>query len=587
MTEKITVLSEIEHIRQRSGMYIGLTENPLHLCYELIDNALDEANAENAKNINLWISKNHFSIIDDGRGIPLHDLNGEVAAIVTCTKLFSGAKFDKHAYKISIGLNGVGLVAVNALSTSMELVVCRDKKKLTATFSKGVLQKKSIQKSVDEVKKSYTKIDFEADPEIFESTNLEPLVPIIEKRLRLAKTALDCNIFFQSSEVKPYTNEELIGCTVLTAHKSKTHELMVLGYKLESTNEDINNGAVNLLPVDRGTHIQSLKKIIQEAWSPFIKDRNIRPADVLIGCSAFISVIVDEPKYSSQTKEQLSSSNPVRLETYKEFVDAIRNYLAGHENQRNILLRKFEDYRASLDRLSSTAYINSVIKLGELDGENVSRNSSVPKLLDCSSPKRDFTELYIVEGASAKGPLKSTRNSSIHAILPLKGKILNVIDRDIVSIMDNDEVRSIINGIGAGAYSKFDITRIRYGKIIIMTDADQDGLNILALLIGLFNYAMPELISAGHLYYAQMPLYGYYDKKFIPVYSEKDLPPKIKSFQRFKGLGEMNPDQIKEIAFVETVRKLVQVTDPDKEVTKLVGGSFLKRKLLVDNGILQ
>lgn len=596
--DTIKVLEELEHVRLRPGMYIGSTETPLHLCYEILDNALDEANNGHATQIDINISNDWISVSDNGRGIPQTDVDGVPAPIVLCTKLFSGGKFDSENYKLHIGLHGLGLTVVNALSKTMTLATVRFNKNVepwgewkafVINFEQGKLVKTKRYDINGNSPISYnqgTEVSFTADPTIFKSTNLESCIKDIKRRVRLALVSIpSVKIYLNGELLRPYSSEELIDSTdIKCIEASLDRNFLIVGYSTRLSSEGGRYGAVNLLPVDKGTHINFARQVLLEAWKPLISGQRIEPKDVLIGSTLFIGVMVDDPQFTSQIKDSLTSSIPNSGKLFDSLVSQIRKYLSTNEKIASSLIQKFLDYRQSIDRLSSTNYLDSVIKLGT-DDESSLRRTSIPKLTDCSSSSREETELFIVEGESAAGSLRAVRNPKFHAILPLRGKILNIIDKPIQQVLDNQETRSLINGIGAGAYSKTDISKIRYGKIIIMTDADHDGLNIRALIIGIFNYAMPHIIENGKLYYMEAPLFGTYNKnQFVPIYDESEV--KSKNVQRFKGLGEMNANEIKEVAFSST-RRLVQVTNPSIEVTQLVGSSFSKKQLLIDSKLLE
>lgn len=589
-TEKydcIKVLEEVEHIRLRPGMYVGSVETPLHLIYEVLDNALDEANAGSATEIRVKLTKESCEISDNGRGFPLYNINGVPAPVVACTKLFSGGKFDRSSYHVSIGLNGVGLVAVCALSSKMTLATTRITGGLVAEFSQGKVVSYS---STPGQSTTGTTVTFSPDPQIFRSTDLlHHCLHELTHRIRLALTVMkDLKIWINDELITPYQYRDLVSSSVdteLCVCTLPDHTCLIIGYSSRLSSEDLSHGAVNLLPVDRGTHIAVARRIIIQAWEQFIAGRVIKPADVLIGCSSFCSVFLSNPQYTSQVKDTLSNSITEFSSVSEQLVRQFSKFLSSHEDLRTRLIKKFEDYRESLNRLDATAYLDSILNLGDVAEGNVSRRLSAPKLIDCSSTSVKDTELFIVEGESAAGSLRHARDKRYHAILPLRGKILNIVDREIQSVMDNEEVRSIINGVGAGAYHRSDIRKIRYGKIIIMSDSDYDGMNIRALVIGLFAYAMPEVINSGHLYFVEAPLYGYYEQgQWVPHYEM--TPPPVSSYQRFKGLGEMNSNEIKEVAFNEKYRRLVRLVDADKEIVRLVGGSFLKRKLLIDRGLI-
>ena len=582
--EEIKVLSQIEHVRTRPEMYIGNTNNPSQLFYEVIDNSLDEAFQTSSCSIRCRIEKNYFSVEDNGRGFPLKDNQGEDAIITACTKLFSGGKFDKKAYSSSIGLHGVGLVAVNALSEKMNITSKR--RNISArshNFSRGILQK---EKNNSTLKNTGTYVESYPDSAIFKETSIN--IKNVEYRLRLASTLIDkVKIYLNKSLLKPFEKEELLFKSfdtniieVEVSDSSNQSLRVILAYDTKEIDK-ISRGSVNLLEVNEGTHINISKTALSEAWMQHVGKRRVLKEDTLCGLRIFVSGKIANPAYSSQTKENLSIRTSELKELKNKLTNAFEEKLKENEELRSILIRKFEEYRKFLDRHSTGNYLNSVLAYGE--GTNIDRGSSgISKLLDCRKKSRKGTELFVVEGDSAAGCMIPVKDDEIHAILPLRGKVLNVINKPINSILDNQEIRSLINGIGAGAFFKQKINSIRYEKIIVLTDGDVDGQNILALLIGCLCYIVPEIVKQGSVFVARAPLYGYRVKnEFIPVFDkEKHSGRRLK---RFKGLGKMNEDEIKQVAFNNKTRKLIRVTlneDSINDISKIVGTSGGKREVL-------
>ena len=611
----IQVLDILSAIRLRPGMYIGdTTRGPYHLFNEVFDNALDEASAGHCKTIEINLSEDckELSVKDDGRGFPNHRNEEGVHDIVTsCTILHSSGKFNHNAYQISIGLHGVGLVAVNAVSKLFSIVSVRDGIKTSAIFEDSVLKNNDvIQEKVDEP--NGTVVTVIASPQVFKETQKFDAGNIYA-RLQLAVTFCNVKIIYNGKEVQPLTQEDLapkietplfeIQAQYPKVVKDKIHGeevertinetvMLKFGYNLHSTRCDTDRGSVNLLRVDSGAHIRVFEKAMIEAWQSIVDDSTrdyLSSGDYLIGLSGFVLVSLANPQYSSQVKDNLSGS----IVEYRYLVNAvvpeIVKILKSDKKLMEALITKFKDYRKNLNKLSTSNYLDEMIELGE-SGSTTSRKLNMDsKLIDCSSRDREGTELYIAEGRSASGNLIPFRNQKLHAILPLRGKVKNIVDLDIKDIVSNSEIRSLINALGTGCFHKEDPERCRYEKIIIITDADVDGYSIQALLLGVFLFCTPKTLESGKIYIAEPPLFGQKDEngKFKPIWNQDDLDIH-KHFDRFKGLGSMDAEELSEIAFDKNYRRLRQVTlDDATKALRLIRSSNEKKKLMIEKGILK
>ena len=602
--DKLTVLSDIEHIRRRSGMYIGETQNPTHLFFEVFDNAIDEAQNGFCKKIIVEINNEEgwFSIEDNGRGFPqgFDKIQNNYYPIIAFTTTKSGGKFDSNSYGIKSGLNGVGLACVTALSDVVRLDTFRDKSKFSVEFDYSDYQDPVIENL--QANKNGTKIWVKPSLKHFDSNKLD-LVKIMY-RFKIAATFIKgIEIIYNGEVVKPLSKEELCENSDVclfeleNISKSKESYKILFGYSESSIDKAI-SGSVNLLGVNQGSHILLLEKVIKESFKEVVDEETaeyLDEKDYLCGFRGFILVNLAEPSYSSQTKEKLVGS----LEkNYKEIYDVVKKDILklfkseDFQRTKEILIMKFRDYRSSINKLNSSKYIDEIIKLNKSE-TNIDRSSSLEdsKLIDCNSVSREETELVICEGDSAGGSLIASRDFEKQAILPLRGKILNVVDKDIKKILDNLEVRSLINSLGTSCLSKEDSSKIRYEKIIIAADSDVDGLNIQALLIGLFCYLTPDVVRDGRIYIANPSLFGQYTKsgEFLPIWKQEDADPKNELF-RFKGLGSYDAMDLKKVLLDEKTRKIDKlVVNSDKEIKSIlniVRSSVFKYEILKENGYI-
>lgn len=583
--QDIKILSPIEHMRMRPDMYIGNSATCEILNRELLDNAFDECSNGFSKKLVISSIKDAsgregISVEDFGRGLPQH-LTSE--GIPTCRLLFtepySGGKFDHANYKTSSGLHGIGLTACFALSSKLEIETFNGESRYFAVCEKGVLKSEELSPSK---RKSGTCVKLFADPEIFENTK-----PKIDKlSLRIAKLQMpDVDFEFNGESISPLAYSDLFQEKTLTDDKFEfSFEEEASGFKFKLlfnwSKQDFDCrsfGTVNNITVNRGLHIKTARSVICNALIEKLGNAN---AD--IGLRFHVIASLPDQRFSSQDKENLTKADSI-----KTFADTIQKKLKAYLKDFNfeMLALKILKYKESIDNLSKTEFINSKVKKGT--GSKPNRNLG-PGIFECTAIDREGTELFIVEGKSAASGLVEQRTTSKHAILPLRGKPLNtcsVGESNYKRIFGNNEISLLVNTVGEGVYPHEDIDSIRYDKIIIFSDADPDGKNISALILGAFAFLMPGALKAGKVYTLKTPLYAqnhtyHYDQSTLDT---------SKPFSRFKGLGEMNPEQLAEIAFGDgrILQKLTVDSEEDINYIKdLVGKGSVKKELLQEHGLI-
>lgn len=581
--EQIEVLDDMEAIRKRPGMYIGGVgvRGLHHLLWEIIDNSIDEALAGYCDLIKVIIHKDgSASVEDNGRGIPteMHEL-GKPALEVVMTKLHAGGKFDRKVYRVSGGLHGVGLSVVNALSEWLEVWVKRNGKIYYQKYerSKPVTELKIV----GETQEHGTIVRFKPDEEIFETTEFN--YEIISQRLKeltyLNKGLKIILIDERTNKYREFYSEEgIIGYVKqLNRNKNVLHEViyfskvkngLLIEVAIQFTDSDVETVypfANNIHTIEGGTHVVGFRGGLTRALNEFGK-KNIKKftplsgIDVREGLTALISVKVPEPQFEGQTKTKLTNSEvktAVESTVYYEML----SWLEQHPTEANRIIEKCLMTRKARE---------AARKARELVKRRNEIGITLPgKLADCSSRNPEEREMFIVEGESAGGSAKQARDRRFQAILPIRGKIINVEKSGMIKALKNEEIKSIIAAIGAGIGKEFDITKSRYKRVIIMTDADVDGAHIRTLLLTFFYRYMKPLIENGYLYIAQPPLYRVKKgKKTYYVYSENELQNLLERIgnaevQRYKGLGEMNPEQLWETTMNPNNRILNQVTIED------------------------
>lgn len=577
--QKIKVLKPLEHLRERASMYIGSTDNTDVLYRESIDNAIDECMNGYSQEMRIKYLKEDdlygISVEDCGRGLPQYELNGAPACRLLFTELFSGGKFDHSNYKFSSGLHGVGMTATNALTAKMRITTWNGKSQYFAETSRGVLLKEEFTPSDHP---SGTIIEAFGDPEIFTST--KPKVDITS--LRIAKTQMpDVKISLNDEEITPLSYADLFNEEKLIDEEFKFNYedgdikwQIIFGWSKHDF-DCRSLGTCNLISVNRGLHLKLTRNAICEALSEKLGCMN---AD--IGLRYHVAVYVPDASFSSQSKENLTKSNALK-DAYDSVLKGLKKYLKDFDFE--VLRNKILKYKESMNNLSKSEFISSKVKKGS--GKSPNRNLGLG-IYECSSKDREGTELFIVEGKSAASGLVATRDTKKHAILPLRGKTLNVCSADdIERILNNKEIRAMVNTVGVGIYPDEDLDKIRYDKIIIASDADVDGANIAALVLGAFAYLTPELLKSGKIYRVKTPLY-YQDGKYF--FDDKGLDKK-KPFSRFKGLGECMPEELAEFTFGENriLEQLIVTNDEELNyIRALVGTSSAKKALLQERKLI-
>jgi len=618
--DKIEVLEGLEAVRKRPGMYIGSTgiKGLHHLVWEVVDNSIDEFLADFGDKIKITVHEdNSVSVEDWGRGIPadVHKDTGRPAVEIVLTTLHAGGKFNNNSYKVAGGLHGVGVSVVNALSEKLVIETHWEGRKYTQTYKKG-LPVNNLSKE-GKTDKSGTVITFKPDSEIFDTTKFkfETLAHRFKQSAYLNK---DLTLVLEDErndkkETYQYDGGIKAFIEYLNQNRDLLHQEIIYNqdtideYELEFAiqynqgySERIFSYANNINTVDGGYHLTGFKSALTKAVNNFAKKNNLLPKsvnglsghDVREGITGVINVKLPNPQFEGQTKSKLGNSE-LRSIVEKSAYDYLSLYLDTNPELGKAVVNK---------ALKSVRARQASKKARELTKrKSVLSSSSLPgKLADCASKKAENSEIFIVEGDSAGGSAKQARNRHNQAILPLKGKILNVERARLDKILNNTEVASIITALGTSVGEDFDLSNLRYEKIIIMTDADIDGAHISTLILTLFYRYMQELIEEGHVYLARPPLYKVtYRKNSQYIFNEQGLEEYRKehgagnfSIQRYKGLGEMNADQLWETTMSPETRKLqkVEINDEieaDDVFTKLMGSnSKLRKKFIFKNADL-
>ena len=612
--EQIQILEGLEAVRKRPGMYIGSTsERGLHhLVYEVVDNSIDEALAGYCSHVDVTIEQdNSITVVDNGRGIPvdMHE-SGQPAVEVVLTVLHAGGKFGGDGYKVSGGLHGVGVSVVNALSTSMEVQVKRDGKIHEISFSRGVT--KSPLKVIGETEETGTRVHFTPDPEIFTVTayNFDTL----KHRLRelaflnqgITITLTDKrdgrrDTYFYEGGIRSFVQhlnrkKEVINPEPIYFNGTKDENVVEIAMQYnDSYTENIYSFVNNINTEEGGTHLAGFKIALTRAANDFARkqgilktnDGNLSGEDVREGLTCVISLKIHEPQFEGQTKTKLGNSE------IRGIVDSIvTEGLSEYFEENPAVTKKIVEKSIMASRAREAAR-----KARELTRrKNALEVSSLPgKLADCSVKDPEQAEIYIVEGDSAGGSAKQGRDRRFQAILPLRGKILNVEKARLDKIFANAEIRTMITAFGTGISEDFDLAKRRYGKIIIMTDADVDGAHIRTLLLTFFYRYMKPLIEHGHVFIAQPPLYQIRKgKKHWYTYSDDELARTLDEIgrdniavQRYNGLGEMNPEQLWETTMDPSGRTMLQVQMEDAEeadelFTILMGDKVEPRRQFIE-----
>ena len=617
---QIQVLKGLEAVRKRPGMYIGSTSarGLHHLVYEVVDNSIDEAMAGHCSEVTVTIHEdNSVSVLDDGRGIPvdIHPTENVPGVELAMTVLHAGGKFDKDTYKVSGGLHGVGVSVVNALSSFLEVEIRRGGKTYHQRYERGIKVKEL--EMTGKAKGTGTNVWFKPDSEIF--TELEYSLEVLSNRLRemaylnkgLKITLIDERnggstetyqyeggiaeyvVFLRGSRVA--LHEKV--CYFETSRPEAEIEL-ALQYD-QGFSENTHTFVNNINTHEGGMHLTGLKAALTRTINDyarrnniFKKDEGLSGDDVREGLTCVLSIRVMEPQFEGQTKTKLGNSE-VRGAVETSVNEHLSNFLEENPKAAKAIIEKSLQAaraREAARKARDLARKKSALESGVLPG----------KLADCSISDPSLCELYLVEGDSAGGSAKQGRDRSFQAILPLKGKILNVERARIEKILSNEEIRAMITAIGAGIREDFDLKAARYHKVVIMTDADVDGAHIRTLLLTFFFRQMRELIEAGYVYIAQPPLYRVHKGKAdYYAYSDQERDMYLKrlggkngdtkgiTIQRYKGLGEMNPDQLWKTTMDPEARTILQVQIEDAAIAdklfdRLMGDEVEPRRQFIE-----
>ncbi len=625
--DSISVLEGLEAVRKRPGMYIGSvsTKGLNHLIYEIVDNSVDEHLAGYCSQIEVYLEKDgSCTVIDNGRGIPVGmHAKGMSAERLVFTTLHAGGKFDDSVYKTSGGLHGVGSSVVNALSTYLDIEVSRDGYIHHDHYERGnptIELENGLLPVIGKTRKTGTKINFLPDPEIFEKTRFKAE----EVKSRMHETAYlnpELTIIFEDrrgAEVERVVFHEPDGLVGFVKDLNHSQEAVhdVVYFKGESEgitvecafqyinefHENVLGFCNNIYNAEGGTHITGFKTVFTSVINSYArelgilkeKDANFTGADVRNGMTAVISIKHPSPRFEGQTKTKLDNQDAAKA-TSKVTGDEIQRYFDRNLETLKAIIGCAEK-AAKIRRTEERAKTNLLTK------QKFSFDSN-GKLANCESKDASKCEIFIVEGDSAGGSAKTARNRNYQAILPIRGKILNVEKASIDKVLGNAEIKTMINAFGCGfseGYGNdFDITKLRYDKIIIMADADVDGAHISTLLLTLFYRFMPELIYEGHVYIAMPPLYKaipsrgkeeyLYDDKALEKYRKKHTGPF--TLQRYKGLGEMDAGQLWDTTMNPETRRLrlVEIEDARmaSSVTELLMGSEVppRRQFIYENAV--
>ncbi|MBN1501390.1 MAG: DNA topoisomerase (ATP-hydrolyzing) subunit B [Spirochaetes bacterium] len=613
----IQVLEGLEAVRKRPAMYIGSTDfyGLHHLVYEIVDNSIDEALAGYCDTITVTILKdNSIMVEDNGRGIPveIHAQYKRPALEIVLTKLHAGGKFDNDSYKVSGGLHGVGMSCVNALSEFLHVEVRKNNTKYTQSYVRGIPT--GDMKTGGKSTKTGTTIHFMPDKEIFEVSEFN--YDTLAKRIReLAFLNAGIKIIFRDERGKGKENEFHFKGGIVTfvqhlienktsitkkpiyfrTEKDKIDIEIAMDY-IDTYTETVFTYANNINTREGGTHLIGFKSALTRVLNEFLKREkydkkmdSLSGDDVREGLVAIISVKIPNPQFEGQTKMKLGNSE------VKGIVESATN-----ENLTLFFEENPQEVRKILDKCITSARARIAAKKARdlTRRKNALENDTLPgKLADCSEKDPSKCEIYLVEGDSAGGSAKQGRDRNFQAILPLKGKILNVEKARLDKILSHDEIKTIITAIGTGIGDQFTLEKARYNKIVIMTDADVDGSHIRTLILTFFFRYMPDIIRSGYLYIAQPPLYSIKSGgKMVYAYTEEAKDKVVKKLndakmhvQRYKGLGEMNPDQLWETTMNPENRSLLKVCMDDEiaaeEIFTVLMGDAVepRRKFIEDN----
>ncbi len=614
----ITVLKGLDPVRQRPGMYIGST-GPTglhHLVYEIVDNSVDEAMAGYCTRIDVTLLVDGgCRVADDGRGMPVDnhpDYKGKSAAEVIMTVLHAGGKFGGEGYKISGGLHGVGASVVNALSSRLDVEIHRDGGKWEQHFAKGGKPQDKLTKTAAS-KKHGTIITFWPDESIFEETEFRSQT-LIERLREMAFLSRGLEIRFRDERVDPVLAQDFKfngGISDFVKHLNSTKEPLfkrVVAYIDEGDDyevdvamqwntgfyEGIHSFANNIATTEGGMHEEGFKKALTNVVNRYAKskghlkekDPNLLGEDIREGLTAIVSVKLRNPQFEGQTKAKLGNTE-MRSLVEKATNEKLADWLEEHPSEARQAVNKAS--QAAKARVAARQARDLTRRKSLLE------SSAMPgKLADCSSKDPHLCELFIVEGDSAGGPAKRARNPEFQAILPIRGKILNIERARLDRMLKNEEIQALITAAGTGIGEEFDLTKLRYHKIVLMTDADVDGSHIRTLLLTFFYRQFPEMVRGGHVYIAQPPLFradigkerNYLKDEAALRAFEAEHPNRKIEVSRFKGLGEMDWQELGVTTMDPATRSLLQVSVEDAAIaddvfSRLMGEDVDSRKTFI------
>ncbi|MCY3784530.1 MAG: DNA topoisomerase (ATP-hydrolyzing) subunit B [Chloroflexi bacterium] len=611
----IQVLEGLEAVRRRPGMYIGSTDarGLHHLVYEVVDNSIDEALAGRANEIAVTLMPGgRVRVRDNGSGIPVdkHPRVGRPAVEVVLTKLHAGGKFDSDAYKVSGGLHGVGVSIVNALSEHLRVEVHRNKRVWTQEYKHG--RPLADLKRGARTDETGTTIEWMPDPEIFETLDLDfdTLVQRFrEMAILVANTRIDLRdertgdrrTFYFEGGTKSFV--KLLARRRMPLHPDpicirgevETTKIDISLQYCDTVAEQVLTFANTIRNISGGTHLTGFRTALTRTLNEYARkqgtlkdnDANLTGEDVREGLTAVISVMIPEPQFEGQTKHRLGNSE-VAGHVQSVVNEQLSTFLHEHPSDARRIIEK--TLLAARARIAAQKARDLVVRKGALDG------MALPgKLADCQERDPDRCELFIVEGDSAGGNAKQGRDRRFQAVLPLRGKILNVEKARIDRVLSSEAIRNLITAVGAGVGDEVDLSKLRYGRVIVMTDADVDGSHIRTLLLTFFFRNLPELIDEGHLYIAQPPLFRVANsQRAIYAYSDEEREQALKQMsgkvavQRYKGLGEMNADQLWDTTMNPESRHLLNVAVSDAEhaddvFRRLMGTDVAERRHFIFN----
>lgn len=586
--DSIKVLDDISHIRKRSSMYIDTSRPSYQMWTEIADNAVDEAMNGYADKIifNIDYDKSYIAVADNGRGLPQginKDLN-KPTIFAIYQKLNAGGKYDQDSYIMSGGLNGVGSTVVNALSKKLTVESWRGPDMIYAEFEYG----KEINYGKTTTKKlkndTGTRVMYTIDTEhpLF-TDKLSDYEQEIINKVHLLKTLMpNVTILYNGEEVKArdfreflqLSNDPLLEESILIETKNYS---VALNWSKDTNRTTQVSYCNSIFTPNGGDHVNGIHNAVIDIFG----------TDSMYGINLALSVKYPKVEFDSQAKTKAISKDMKSYLT-ESFISEFKSYLRKNTDVRDKIAELIRHKRNELNKRNNKSNVKRDRKSTFLNTLGVSG------FADCNTKNREEAELYIVEGNSAAGSAKQARNVETQAVMPLRGKVLNVLNSDVKSILNNREISTIYANLDTGIFEDFNIKKSRYNKVIIFTDADEDGKNIACLLIALFMTLSPELVEQGYLYLALPPLYGTYEgKKFIPINDEETKNEYLKkgySITRYKGLGEMNPEQLKIACMDPTTRQIVRIDkspECDKRVKEIMGSDTSHRRILLQEaGIL-